>query len=179
MKPGLSRTLLAEAIRYLGLTQAGPAVVLHGAWMLLALATWQDDYAGLTRPLVRAYRWLGGADDQGAGAEAALLIVWGKLALVLYFLQLIARAVRGPRAPLRLRVLALGSGLVALLGYSLGFLGDEGNGDRVELLLLAALLATLAAAAVAWAVFAKRAAESLARSLDAPALDIALPEPGP
>ena len=173
MKPGLSRILLAEAIRYFGLTQAGPAVILHGAWILLVLATLQDDYGGLTRPLVQAYRWLGGADSQGAGAEASLLIVWGKIALVLYFLQLIARALRGPRAPLRLRmrVLALGSGIVALLGYSFGFLGDEGNGNRVELLLLAALLATLAAAAVAWAVLAKRAAEFLVRRLDAPARD--------
>ena len=171
MKPGLSRILLAEAIRYFGLTQAGPAVILHGAWMLLVLATLQDDYGGLTRPLVQAFQWLGGADSRSAGAERTLLIVWAKIALVLYFLQLIARALRGPRAPLRLWVLALGSGIVALLGYSVGFLGDQGNGNRVELLLLAALLATLAAAAVAWAVLAKRAAESLVRRLDAPARD--------
>ena len=49
VKTGLPRLLLAETLRYVASTQAGPLVILHAGWILMALATWQDTSAGITR----------------------------------------------------------------------------------------------------------------------------------
>ncbi len=166
MKPGLPRTLLVEGIRYVGTAQAGPVVILHAAWMLLALAAWQDANADFTRPLVRAFVWLGGTDGHGVGNGSAILAVWGKISLVLYLIQALARRMFEPREPLRLWVLTLVSGGVALLGYGLAFLGDEGNGNTVARVSLSLLFAAGAAVMAAWAVLASRFAELLVRRLE-------------
>jgi len=171
MKPGLPRTLLVEVVRYLGVTQAGAVVILHGAWMLLALAVFQhasgDPTPGsdVSRALVRAYAWLGGTNADGVGNEAGMLVVWGKISLVLYLLDTVARALFGPRKPVRLWVSVLASGVVALLGFGVSFFASEGSASATSLGLLALLFGALAAAAMAWAVLARRIAEAVIRRI--------------
>lgn len=147
MKPSLRRTVLVEVIRYMGVTQAGPAVILHGAWMLLALAVWQHATAGstssadFTRPLLRAFVWLGGTDGHGVGSASNLVVVFGKISVVLYLIEAMVHRAVGPRAPVRLRVVALASGCISFLGYGLSFLSGAADGIGGLLLLIPSSLA--------------------------------------
>lgn len=161
VKTGLPRLLLAETLRYVATTQAGPLVILHAGWILLALATWQDTSAGVTRPLVQAFVWLGGTDPQGHGDKASILAVWAKLSLGVYLLLALIRQLRGSRPPMALWKVAGASGIVALAGFSLAFRGDRWEDGWVIV-----VFAVLAAGAAAWAVLAARAAEALIRRMD-------------
>ena len=164
---------LRQALRYFAAAQAGPVVILNGAWMILASATWSHAYgtdsgvADAMRTLMRGYAWLGGVDADGHGNGATLLVVWGKLSIVYYLVDAAVRAVRGarPEGGARWSVWRWAglSGLATLIG--MGFALWPSEGSLPGALPVLVLLAAVSAAAAAWAVLARRLADHLASRL--------------
>lgn len=163
MTKSLKRAAASHLISYLASTQAFAMVVLHAGWVLLALATWGAAEGGagagsITRPLVRAFVWLGGVDEHGHGDATTIMAVWGQLSLVVYALELLVKKVRGERPPLGLARVSMISGLVALAGWLFALWPTpDGLGDAW----VALLFAVLTLAATMWALAASRVAELL------------------
>ncbi len=143
-------------------------VILQGAWMILATATWSHAYgadsgvAEAMRTLMRGYGWLGGLDEHGRGNGTTLLTVWGKLSIVFYLIDAALQALRGARPARPKRSVwwwALLSGLVTLAGMTFALWPTPDSLLGVAPVLL--LLATLSAGAAAWAVLCRRLAERL------------------
>ena len=165
----LGRFILVQGIRYFAAAQAFPMVFFHAGWILLAVATWGHAaepggaVGAVTRGLVRAYGWLGGVDAQGHGDEDGLMVVWARLALVLYAIEAVWRWLFGERKPVRLlRIAALSTG-VALVGYVAAFLP---TGDLAEAALVVIGFSMLAGLATAWSVGMHRLAAALELRLD-------------
>jgi hypothetical protein len=154
-----TRTAAPHLIRLVASSQAFGMVVLHAAWMLLAAATWGGAGAAssFTAPVVRAFIWLGGVDDSGHGDAASIMIVWGKLSLLIYLLDLLYRRAAGERRPRRIATLTLVSGAIALAGWVLALWPTaNGLGDAS----VAVMFAGLTAAATAWAIAVRRVADA-------------------
>ena len=154
--------LAIHAVRYVAASQAFAMVILHGGWILLALATWghvsgpEGGVGDLSRGVVRAYAWLGGVDEHGHGGERNLMAVWAKLGLVIYAIESLWHRMRGPRKPMGWGRIMLASWLVALLGY-IGALFP--TGDLGEATLMLVVFPILAALATAWSIAAHRLAD--------------------
>lgn len=183
----MKNVIARHALRYFALAQAGPVVIVQGAWIILATATWSHAYgadsgvAEAMRTLMRGYAWLGGLDEQGHGNGNTLLAVWGKLSLVFYLIDAALRALRGPAAaPPQRSVWWWGalSGLVTLLG--MGFALWPTPDSLLDLAPLLVLFAALSAGAAVWAVFTRRLAERLtAPASGSPPAAPSAPPPGP
>lgn len=168
MNESFKRGLGVQLIRYLASTQAMAMVVLHGAWMLLALATWnhaaggEGGTGGIARSLLRAYAWLGGVDADGHGDAGNLVAVFAKLSLVVYAISALWQRLFGEWRPLPWWLLALGSGVVALFGYAMSIWpslpADAKPGDAAFVI---GLFAVVTALSTAWAVLARRGGEWL------------------
>lgn len=172
MNEGLKRGLCTQLIRYIASTQAMPVMVLHGAWVLLALASWshaiggEAGAGGIPRAVLRAYAWLGGVDEGGHGDASNLLGVLAKLSLVAYAIGALWQRMFGASRPLRWWLLALGSGVVALAGYGLAMWPSLPAGKPGDAAFVIGWLALLAALSMAWAVLARRGGERLVRSME-------------
>lgn len=164
----MKNVIARHALRYFAAAQAGPVVILQGAWLILATATWSHAYgddsgvAGAMRALMRGYAWLGGTDEYGHGDGYTLLVVWGKLSLVVYLIDSALRALRGPR-PARARrsvwFWAALSGLGTIFG--MGFALWPTPDSLFDLVPLLILFSVLSAGAAAWAVLSRRLVERL------------------
>lgn len=168
--------LARHALRYFAAVQAGPVVILQGAWIILATATWShgqgvdSGVAEAMRAVMRGYAWLGGVDEYGHGDGSRLLAVWGKLSLVYYLFDAAVQALRGPRPTQSRRPVwwwAALSGLVTLLG--MGFALWPTPDPLLGLAPLLGLFALLSAGAAAWAVVTRRLAERWTRTDPPPA----------
>lgn len=166
----MKNVIARHLVRYLAVAQAGPVVILHGAWLILATATWShasgadSGAAEAMRTLMRGYAWLGGLDEYGHGNGTTLLAVWGKLSLAVYLLDAALRALRGPasvpaRPPRSVWWWGALSGLATLLG--MGFALWPMPEPLLELAPMLLLFAALSAAAAVWAVFTRRLSERL------------------
>lgn len=164
----MKNVIARHALRFFAVAQAGPVVILHGAWIILATATWSHAHgpdsavAEAMRTLMRGYAWLGGVDDQGHGNGTTLLAVWGKLSLLLYLIDAALRALRGPRpAKPRISVWWWGalSGLATLLGMAFALWPTPD--PLLELAPLLLLFSAVSAGAAVWAVFTRRLADRL------------------
>jgi hypothetical protein len=151
-----------QVVRYLAAAQSFAMVVFHGAWILLALATWghASGPAGavgdVSRALVRAYGWLGGVDADGRGGERGLMAVWAKLGLVLYVIEALWSRLFGQRKPMAWWWIVAVSWLVAQLGYVCALIP---TGDLGEATLMLIVFPILAGLATAWSVAAHRLAD--------------------
>lgn len=143
-------------------------VILQGAWMILATATWSHAYgadsgvAEAMRTLMRGYGWLGGLDEHGHGNGNSLLAVWGKLTVVFYLIDATLHALRGKRPAKPKRSLwwwALLSGLLTFFGMAFALWPTPDSLLALSPVLL--LLATVSAGAAAWAVLCRRLSERL------------------
>lgn len=159
------RIVVAHVVRFLAASQATVALVLHGAWILLVIATWQasdpgGDATSVTRPLLRAFVWLGGIGPDGRGDETHLARAMALLAVPFYLLASLRKDAGDGRAPLLPRILkwSAASGLVALAGYGRGFTTGGGL-SGLEASFGALALSVITAAATAWAVAADRIGE--------------------
>lgn len=173
MKERLKHALSIQLVRYITSTQAMPMMVLHGAWVLLALATWghatggEAGAGGIARSLVRAYAWLGGVDADGHGDAGNLMEVIAKLSLVTYAIAALWQRLFGAWRPLRWWLLALGSGALALVGYSVAMWPSlPAGGKPGDAAFVIGWFALLAAVSTAWAVLARRGGEWLIRSME-------------
>lgn len=162
----MKNVIARQALRYFGAAQAGPVVILQGAWIILAAGTWSHAYGAdsgvgeAMRTLMRGYAWLGGTDEHGRGNGNVLLSVWGKLSLVVYLIDAALRAIRGPRPATPQRSVwwwAGISGLVTLFG--MGFALWPTPDSLLELTPLLVLFSVLSAGAAAWAVLTRRLVE--------------------
>jgi len=164
----MKNVIARHALRYFAAAQAGPVVILQGAWIILATATWSHAYgadsgvAEAMRTLMRGYAWLGGTDEYGHGNGNTLLVVWGKLSLVVYLIDAALRALRGPRPARPRRSVWLWAGLSGLgtiigMGFALWPTPDS----LFDLAPLMILFAALSAGAAAWAVLSRRLVERL------------------
>jgi len=148
-----------EAIRFVASTQSLVGVVFHAGWMLLALATWGHASGGegaigtMTHTLIGAFVWLGGVDADGHGDAGSIMVVWGKLSLVVYLLELALRPWTGRLRPFRLSRIALFSGVVAAAGYTLALWHEP---DTVAAISLTIAFSTLATIGTLWAVIVQR-----------------------
>ncbi|HEY5972856.1 MAG TPA: hypothetical protein VIT22_13010 [Pseudoxanthomonas sp.] len=168
MNEGIARRIGIEAIRYVASTQAMGMVVFHGAWMLLALATWKHAAGGesgmgsIAHGLLRAYRWLGGVDPDGHGDAGNLMAVFGKLSLVVYAVSALFRRLFGAWPPAPLWLVATISGLVALFGYLLAIWPSlVANGKAGDTAFVVGTFTVLATLSTLWAVLARRGGEWL------------------
>ena len=159
----MKNVIVRHALRYFAASQAGPVVILQGVWIILATATWSDAYgadsgvAEAMRTLMRGYAWLGGTDEYGRGHGNTLLVVWGKLSLVIYLIEALLRALRGPRPAKPRRSVWWWAGLsgmatILLMGFALWPTEDS----LLGLTPLMALFSALSAGAAAWAVLTWR-----------------------
>ena len=169
MDPG--RLIAVQLVRFVAATQATMALVLHGAWMLLAIATWQasdptGEVAAMTRPLMRAFAWLGGIERGGRGDEGNVAQAMALLAVPFYLLaSLRRRPAEGPASPLAgLLKWAAVSGAVATAGFARAFW--SGGLTGMDLVYLATLMGVLTTGATAWAVAMHRVGEILVARLE-------------
>ena len=171
MHPIVQRIAI-EAIRFAASTQALVAVVFHAGWMLLALATWGHASGGegaigsMTRTLVGADVWLGGVDASGHGDAGSIMVVWGKLSLLAYLLEVALRPWTGRLRPFRLSRIALLSGAIAVAGYTLAFWHEP---NTVAAIALTIGFSTLAAVGTLWAVLVQRMVSRVTDGIGAPA----------
>ena len=165
----VGRFLVTQAIRYFAAAQAFPMVFFHAGWILLAVATWghaagpESAVGAVSQVLVRAYTWMGGVDANGHGDEDGLMVVWAKLALLVYAAEALWRLAFGERKPMRLLRIAMVSTGVALVGYIAAFLP---TGDLAEAALVVIGFSTLAGLATAWSVGMHRLAAALELRVD-------------
>lgn len=163
------RRVAPELIRFVALSQSMGMVCVHGAWILFAIALWNhhggagDGVAALGARLLRAYAWLGGIGPDGRGDEGDMMLVWGKLSLVVYALDALLRALRGPRRAIALWRLALGSGAVACAGMGFALWPQGLDGEAIAVALGFGVFAT---GATFWGVGARRLGEALAQKLE-------------
>lgn len=162
----MKNLIVRHALRYFVAAQAGPVVILQGAWIILAVATWSHAYgadsgvAEAMRTLVRGFVWLGGTDEHGRGNGSTLLVVWGRLSLVLYLIDAAVRVLRGNAQAQPRRSLwwwACLSGLVMLFGMGVALWPTPDS--LLGLTPLLVLLSLLSAGAAAWAVWIRRLVE--------------------
>lgn len=168
MSSMIVRFLLVQLVRYVASAQYFGMVVLHAAWMLLALGTWGNDASGgfeeLTKLLVRAFVRLGGVDADGHGDEGTIFAAWGRLSLGLYLVAAAWRAWRGERRPWAWWRVVLLSTAVALAGFV--FAMWPASADQPGELAFVAVAMTLATGvSTAWAVGASRLADLLVAAI--------------
>jgi hypothetical protein len=165
----IARFLLVQCLRYVASTQAFGMVVLHGGWMLLALATWGQGATGgldvFTTALVRAFVRLGGVDAAGHGDANTVFAVWGKLSLGMYLLLAAWHWLRGARAPWAWWRTVAVSSAVALAGYVLAIWPVAG-GHPTELGVIVIGFTVAVAVATAWAVGASRLADRVVAGIE-------------
>lgn len=162
------RALLAQLIRYVAATQATAAVVFHGGWMTLALATW-GHAAGdgsttetVTRALTRAFVWLGGVDADGRGGIDSLMRAWGVLTVGVYAADALCRTLFGQWPRIALWKFAAASFAIAAGGWTLALWPAEaGKSPASDIALLVGVFSTLAGASTAWAIAARRLGDRL------------------
>ncbi len=164
MDPG--RLIAVQLVRFVAATQATMALVLHGIWMLLVIATWQasdptGEVAAMTRPLMRAFAWLGGFERGGHGDEGHVAQAMALLAVPFYLLASLRRRRADGPSPLLAGLLkwAAVSGVVATAGFARAFW--SGGLTGLDLVFLATLMGVLTAGATAWAVVTHRVGEIL------------------
>ena len=172
------RALFAQGIRVVAATQATAAVVFHGGWMLLAMATWGHAAVDgsttetVTRALTRAFVWLGGVDGDGPGGTDTLMRAWGALTVGVYAADALCRALFGPWPRIALWKFAAVSFAIAIAGWTFALWPAEaGKSSPGDLALLVGLFSTLAGAGTAWAIAARRLGDWVADAL--------LPRPAP
>jgi hypothetical protein len=168
MKHALTMLAASQGIRLLAGTQAFGMVVLHAGWMLLALATWghaEDPGSAhsITAPIVRAFIWLGGVDHAGRGDENSIMLVWGKLSILVYLLDLAWRRLTGERPPRSVWKLALLSGAISLAGWSLAIWPTNPPWGDTWII---ALFAVLTAIATGWAILVRRLGDLIITGLE-------------
>lgn len=160
----LARFLAIQALRYVAATQSFAMVFFHAGWILLAMATWggpdgaHGGVGAVTRVLVQAFVWLGGVDARGHGDGDTLMVVWARLALAVYLLDTAWRRLFGTPRPIGLRRIAVGSWLLAQVGYIVAMVP---TGDLAEAAIVLLLFPLLAALATVWAVAMRRLAQRL------------------
>jgi hypothetical protein len=168
MKQAISRHLIG----YLASTQALGVVFFHGAWILLAAATWahagggEGGAADLASATVRAYARLGGIED-GHGDESGLFRVGGLIALAIHLLGELSRGLTGARLQVRGRVLVLVSAAIAAGGSLVALWPTMASGSTAaDVAWLVAVFTTLTATATAWALLARRLAAHVLKLLE-------------
>lgn len=162
----MNNVIVRHVLRYFAASQAGPAVILQGVWIILATATWSHAYgadsgvAEAMRTLNRGYAWLGGVDEHGHGDGNTLLSVWAKLSIVFYLIDAALRALRGRRPAQPRRSLWWWAGLSGLATlFSMGFALWPTPDSLLDLTPLMVLFSALSAGAAVWAVFTRRLVE--------------------
>jgi hypothetical protein len=172
MPKQIARRIAAEAVQFAASTQVVGAVFFHAGWIILMLATWGHASGGegmiamVTRALTRAFVWLGGVDAAGHGDMNTIMLVWVKLSFGLYLIDLALRRWLGERRPLALGRIALLSGAIAAVGYTVAMWNEFAIRDGIWVIVL---FSVLAAITTAWAVLVRRMASLLATAIDPPA----------
>jgi hypothetical protein len=169
MSHPIARLLLVQCLRYVASTQAFGMVVLHGGWMLLALATWGQGDTGVldafTTAVVRAFVRLGGVDAAGHGDAGTLFAAWAKLSLGVYLVVAAWHWLRGARASWAWWRTVAVSSAVGLAGYVLAIWPASG-GHPGELAFIVGGFTVAVAVATAWAVGASRLADRVVAGIE-------------
>ena len=162
----ITRFVAAQAIRFVAASQSSVALLMHGAWLLLAAATSKAD-GGSSSPAVgaflRLFAWLGGIGPDGRGDGGNVVQAMALLTVPIYVIAAIRARRDAPRAPFLRTVVrwTVASGVVAFAGF--GFAFWRGGGlTPGEIAWLTVLFGTIAAVATAWAVAADRVGDLLA-----------------
>ena len=167
----LTRLVAAHAVRFVAASQSSVALLLHGVWLLLAVATSQaagGDAEPVLRAFMRLFMWLGGIGHDGRGDGGNVVQAMALLTVPVYVIAAIRARRDDPRPPF-LRTLvrwSLVSGAVALGGFAFAFVRGGGLSPG-EIAWLAVLFATITAGATAWAVAAERVADVLVTHIEA------------
>ena len=162
----ITRIVAGQAIRFIAASQSSVALLMHGAWLLLAAATSQaagGSGDSVTGSFLRLFAWLGGIGPDGRGDGGNVVQAMALLTVPVYVIAAIRSRRDAPRAPF-LRTVArwtIASGVVALAGFGYAFWRGGGL-SAGEIAWLSVLFATIAAVATAWAVAADRIGDLLA-----------------
>lgn len=140
----LVRGLLAHGLGYAAATQQVYAVGGHFGWLMMSIIGLQEGGSGsagrtLSSGLLTAYKMLGGVDARGRGGPGEMMEVWGKVALIIYLVELLLSWVRGPRRAWGLKRKWAASSLLACAGYGLAFVllaGSRAGGSVGDMLVV-------------------------------------------
>ncbi|HYH99328.1 hypothetical protein, partial [Hyalangium sp.] len=134
----LVHALIAHGLGYVSATQQVFAVGGHFGWLMMVIIGLQEGGAGgagrtLSSGLLSLYKMLGGVNEHGRGGTGEMMEVWGKVALIIYLVEVLLSWVRGPRRPWGLRRMWAASTILACVGYGLAFalLAGSKAGGRV------------------------------------------------
>lgn len=165
----IPRLVAAHVVRFVAASQAAPALLVHGAWLLLFAAVTNaagGDGEPVARAFLRLFRWLGGIGPDGHGDEGHIVQAMALMSLPVYVVAALRARVGGPRPPFWRSLFRWSavSGAVALAGYVLA-LTRAGGLATAEVAGLSLLFATIAAGATGWAVAAERLGDLIASHL--------------